>query len=372
MSMGIAIRPYTEAWVPAVAAFNRRLSDGGVPREFHFPEHHQPAWLPKLDGRRVFQEVYVATEGDQVRGAYILKVHEFWVNGRVMPVTYYHLPVSEGIVNRRYSTLGVQMLRGAMKGHPRLFCLGMGGFDRPLPQMLKAMGWSMCAVPFHFHVERPARFLRHVAVLRRRPVPRLLADAAAISGLGWLGINAVQRARTAARVPRVTAEYVDAFGPWADDLWQDCQSQYTLIAARDSAALNALYPSDKAVLRLRVHRGTRTIGWAVLLDTQMNGNRYFGDLRVGSIADCLAAPEDALAVVQAATAVLRARGVDLLVSNQSHAAWTAALDRAGFLRGPSNFILAASQALSRAIEPFDVNRTTVHFNRGDGDGPVNL
>ncbi|MEZ4290386.1 MAG: hypothetical protein R3E53_07555 [Myxococcota bacterium] len=48
-----------------------------------------------------------------------------------------------------------------------------------------------------------------------------------------------------------------------------------------------------------------------------------GNLRVGCVADCLARPEDADAVIDAATRFLRARGdVDCLVgSNQSHPAW---------------------------------------------------
>src|SRR5262245_43751715 len=99
--MAIAIEPYTSAWVPAVEAFNHRLADGGVDRAFQFPEAAVPAWLPKRAGQRVYQEFFLATERDDVRGAYILKFQEFSVGGRMMPIVYYHLPISEGIVDRR-------------------------------------------------------------------------------------------------------------------------------------------------------------------------------------------------------------------------------------------------------------------------------
>jgi hypothetical protein len=93
---------------------------------------------------------------------------------------------------------------------------------------------------------------------------------------------------------------------------------------------------------------------------------------VGSIADCLSRPENALAVTQAVTAFLLDRGVDLIVSNQSHAAWGAALRKNGFFSGPSNFIFAAGKPLAGLLAPLESVFPELHVNRGDGDGPVNL
>jgi hypothetical protein len=109
-----------------------------------------------------------------------------------------------------------------------------------------------------------------------------------------------------------------------------------------------------------------------MLDTQMKNNKYFGDLRLGSIADCLAAPKNAQVVIQAASQFLQERGVDLIVCNHSNSAWNAALKGNGFLAGPSNFILAASKPLAERIGSFDSNKNQLFFMRGDGDGPVNL
>ena len=52
--------------------------------------------------------------------------------------------------------------------------------------------------------------------------------------------------------------------------------------------------------------------------------------------------------------------------------WSAALKACGFLPGPSNFIFASSQALSRCMAEKGVRPDAVHVNRGDGDGPINL
>jgi len=370
--MAIVIQPYTADLVPAVKAFNQRLEAGGIARAFYFPEQHVPCWLPKLDGRRIYQEFYLAVEDESVRGGFSLKYQDFWLRDGVRTVGFYQMAISEGIVNRTYFSVGVQMLRHAGKAQPMLFALGMGGFDRPLPRMLKAMGWSLSAMPFYFKVNDPAAFIRNIAALRRSAIRRSLASFATRTGLGWMTIKTAHWMRSRAKDPAVCWEEVAGFGCWADELWENCSPRYLMIASRDSGTLNILYPSDKNFIRLRVSRESHVLGWAVLLDTQMAGNKYFGDLRVGSIVDCLAAPEHAFAVIQAATQALQERGVELIVSNQSHAAWGAAFRSAGFLPGPSNFIFAASRKLAEKLGPLEKSRQEIFFNRGDGDGPVNL
>jgi len=166
-------------------------------------------------------------------------------------------------------------------------------------------------------------------------------------------------------------EEVHQFDGWADELWQRCGSKYFATAVRDSATLNVLYPDDKYIA-LKIARGSQLLGWAVVLDTQMHASKYFGEMRLGSIADCFSSPEDAAAIVHAATDFLQTRGVDLIISNQSHRGWTAALKSSGYFTGPSNFIFAASKGLAELLSPLDQNFSELHLNRGDGDGPINL
>lgn len=372
--MGIAVEPYTETRIAAVRQFNLRLAAGGASDEFRFPE--RPATGPRpADGRRrVFPEYFLAVENGAVRGGFILNSRLFSFGADIRLVAHYRLPLSEGIVNQAYAGVGLQMLRSALKARPLLFALGMGGAGHPLPRMLKALGWSLFAVPFYFKVNGPQRFLRGIRALRSTPAGRTLLDLAAATGAGALAIRALQGLKTRrGRCGAFSAEPVEEFGPWSDELWERCRSHYAMIAVRDSETLGLLYPAgDPRFIRLKVTRAGAPAGWAVLLDTPMRGHKQFGDLRVGSIADCLAAPEDAGAVISAAAETLANRGVDLIVSNQSHDAWCAALDRAGFLRGPSNFLFAASKQLSHLLAPFERKKWVIHLNRGDGDGPIHL
>ncbi len=373
--MSITIREYTDEQVPAVRRFNERISAGGT--QSQFPLSPVPEWLPKAAGRRLFQEYYLAVEGEgaAVRGAYVLKHQDFWIRDRAVAIGDFDLPISEGIVDRAYCRIGVQLLRDAMRRQPLLYALGIGGYEEPLTRLLIAAGWSTFCVPFFFRVVHPAAFLRNVARLRGRAVSRWTSDALAATGLGWLAIRSLQAILGPQRRPDpvLRIEQVDEFSDWADDVWQHSRNQYGMTAVRDAETLRILYPrSDGKFLRLKISEGAGAIGWVVLLDTQCSGHKYFGDMRLGSIVNNFAAPADAARVLAAAAAFLQARGVDLMVSNQSHAAWCDGMRQAGFLGGPSNVIFAASPELAALLRRENTQNHELHFNRGDGDGPINL
>ena len=353
--MAIEIVPYLPVHAAALRRFNQRLAEGGV--EMHFPEPRGADWLPGT-------EQWLAVESGEVRGGYLLRRQVFSFGGEPAPVTHYRLPLSEGLVNRAYASLALRLVRDALAREPSLYALGMGGWDKPLPQMLKRLKWRMAAVPFYFKTPHPYRFLRQIRALRSSPLRRLACDAAAFSGAGWLALWLAGIARRPAAAPPLATPA--SFGGWTDAVWENCRARYAMSAVRDAATLDLLYPtSDPRFLRIRAGGG-----WAVLLDTAMQGHKQFGDLRVGSIVDALAPPEDAGAVVRTAARVLEERGVDLIVSNQLHRAWSNGLADAGFRQGPTNFLLALSPALAARIEGHADHE--IHINRGDGDGPIHL
>jgi len=356
-----------------VQALNERLRAGGLRTVFPaFP----PTWLPKRPGRKVFAEYFLAADDQAaVRGAYILKRQDFWLGGRTVSIADFTLPVSEGVVNRAYAPVGMRLLLDAQERQPLLYALGIGSYEEPLTRLLLAAGWQVMNVPFFFHVVRPRAFLRNIVYLRRSAARRLLLDASALSGLGWLAIRAAQcLRRSQVTVPAtVSVETVGEFSGWTDQLWEATRAHYRMSAVRDGETLRILYPRDQQrFLRLKVSDGGRMLGWAVLLDTPCSGHNHFGNMRLGSLVDCLAAPADARTVVACARSFLERRGVDLIVSNQAHAAWCEALDACGFMGGPSNFLFASSQALTAMLTAAGIAHDGLHLNRGDGDGPNNL
>lgn len=367
--MAIEIRPFTPDLVPLVEAFNARLQEGGAPPVDRFPESPVPRWLPKIDNRRIYQDIYLALENGSVRGGYLLKHQDFSFCGEIRSVGLFRWLLSEGIVNRKYAWVALEMLRSANKAQPLLH----GWASDALLRLLTLFGWGIREVEFYFKVNRPSRFLKEIPRLRKTTTGRLLLDFAAATGTGTIAIKAMHGVLTKRGERNVSVEPVGEFTDWADQLWNESKDRYAMVAVRDSETLKILYPSDsERFLCYRVLRGNSLVGWAVLLDTQMSNDKHFGNMKVGSIVDCLAAPENASIVTRAVTRVLEERGVDLIISNQSHAAWGAALRDAGFLRGPSALRFAASKGLVALLQPFPEKMVEVHYNRGDGEGPGHL
>jgi hypothetical protein len=126
------------------------------------------------------------------------------------------------------------------------------------------------------------------------------------------------------------------------------------------------------VSRLRVSLGGESFGWAVVIAADLREHNHFPFLRLGTIVDCLATPGKEDLVIAAATRFLEQQKVDLIVSNQMHAAWGAGMTRCGFLRYQTNFLFAAPRPLYGLLRASDEAMARVHLNRGDGDGPYNL
>ena len=335
--MPFVIKPLTEEHIPAVKEFNYRLTSAGVPFDLRFPECSLSDWLPKIEQRRLYQENFIVLEDGVVRGGYRVKRQDFSFRGCILPLDCFHWPMSEAVINKAYSWVFMLMLRHIQKTQPFLYSLGMGGNAESLiPRSLQSAGWKVRTLPFFFKVNRPTRFLREIQAIRKTALRRWLLNTAASTGIGALSLRSIQGVRTTSGRAREVAERVQAFSSWADDLWNDCKDRYAMIAVRDRESLSLLYPAgNERFLIYKISRGNEMIGWAVLLDTQMENNKHFGNMRVGTILDCLAQPEDAWAVVRAVTRILEERKVDLMVSNQSQALWCSAFRKVGFVVLPA-------------------------------------
>ncbi len=368
--MPISIQLYRKEHERGVQEFNERLQAGGAEPDFVFFKESVPRWLPQTGDEELFNEFFVALDGGVVRGGYALKHQRFQLpDGSFRSLAYYHHPLSEGIVRKSLAAVGGLLLRDAMQRQPLLYCLGMGGYDRPLPRMLVGIGWSHCLVPFFFKVVKPFRFFREMEALRRSAWRRRMMDLAACTGIGFAAMK-LHQAWAGAKLrfaPDTTVTEVEVFSDWATPLWEKARRNYSLAAVRDAATLQRLYPaSEKHLTRLRISRRGDDLGWAVV--AQRRPDTKYGSMRVGSILDCWADPTDAVPVMRAATDCLVQQGVDLIVSNQSHPLWGDALRTNGFMEAASNFIFAASKPLAALLPPLHNSSSRIHFTRADGDG----
>jgi hypothetical protein len=359
--------PFSAEWEPAVARFNRRMREGNAPADFDIPEKAVP---PKPGS--VKAQMFVAVEGEEVRGGMIIQEHPGVISDSAQPggslrretVINLQSPLSEAIIDPKYSMVSIQLFRFALKRCPYAYVVGMGGEERPLPRLLKAFGWSVRQVPFHFRILNARRCLTELKPLQRRPVMRVAAFIAAHSGAGAAALAVLQRRRVSAKGYRLETAHADAA---ADDaVWAGVEKRISFGVVRDSVTLPSYIVPG--VERFRVFRGTVLCGWFSMICASMRDHNYFGNLKVATLIDIMVIDAaDAAVVATLAVQYARSVGCDIVVSNQLHEETHAALRNVGFIPYASNYLIASSKPLTAAMSD-----ATSLVSRQDGDGLVNL
>jgi hypothetical protein len=368
--MPTLIREILPGDAESIREFNSRLEKAGV--TFAFPVDSSKLMQKEHGVNTPHQAAYVFSDGSAVRGGFILKSEQVFVGDQSFPVGNYQLPLSEGIVDRKYAMVGVQLIRDALARQSRLYCLGMGNTARPLPRLLSKLGWTVSKVPFLFRIENARNFTKEIRWLRQRARVRLLLDLARNTGTlaAIVGLARLSRRVFGSRVPiGVSFAEVPDLPEEIDELFFNVRDDYGLMCDRRAAAMRTRLPAnDSKLLRIVLRKSGKVAGWVVVSISRLSSHTQFGNMNLGCIVDGLAAPADVgLLVGEACRRLERAR-CDLLVSNQTHSAWIAGLRRQGFFQGPSNFILALSPPLAACLAAV----SSAHFNRADGDGPINL
>lgn len=351
----------------AVADFNRRMRERKAPTSFLLSEE----LLREEDSpSSIRRHQFLAFDSDHVRGGVIELDQPGWLNGEPVRALNFQSPLSEGIADSKHASVGLQIVRFMQHRSPAVYIVGMGSTTNPLPRLLKAAGWSLKDIPFLYRVHSANAFLRELQPLRSTRAKRMAADLARWTGIGALGLAVKYRSR----VKTVgTLRVQQTWGDWADELWSRARPNCSFAVNRDRRSLEWMYPSGDPRTRIfLVEKGTDPVGWGVCFDTRMKENRYFGNMRVGSILDCVAAPGHEAETATLVDRQLGLDGCDLTLINHSHADWVNAFRRAGFSAGPSNYLLGMSKRLTAAIESAPGGESRMHITRGDGDGRVHL
>ena len=268
------------------------------------------------------------------------------------------------------------MLHDAQKKYKNLFCLGMGGYSEPLPKLLKGLNWNLQEVPFFFKVCHPLTFLKNIRYLKGSKLRSLIIALVANSGLGWLCIKFFFLIVSLFYIrlkkePYIAVKEIEVFDQDLNSVWENAKQYSSFIAVRNCEYLRTLY-SDKRFIKLKFFDDNEVVGWSICLCTNLYDHKQFGHMRLGSIVDCLSLKDYERNIISKTSEILKKKGVDLIVSNQSHIFWKNALKMNSFINGPSNFIFASSSELSNKLVNNIKLKDHMHITRGDGDGPINL
>ena len=360
------VRRYEDADAPAIARLNGRLRAGNVPHVVYTEgaEQHRPG--------AIRERMFVAEHDGEIHGAVWLREQTFRIRGQDVRCGWLKYPVAESLIDPKFNGVAASLIMHCMREQPRLFALGLGGHETPLARMLKALRWTGVTVPMLARLVRPGRVLRQAPAIRQTPFRRAAANLLGWSGLASLGLwlrDVVSGARAARRQTSYSAVECASFGPWADALWQRVRDRYGFLAARDSVTVEALMPRSSDITRLRVRDGDEDVGWVTIVRHDFSigaPDRHLGALRVGVVADALAAPEHVRGTLAAALRTLELAGMDMIFTNQLHAVWTEPLRDFGLMNVPSNFALYASPIAAALASDWH----EAHVNRGDCDGPI--
>jgi hypothetical protein len=301
--------------------------------------------------------------------------HNVFIKGERRDFCWADMPVSEGIVDRKYSLAIIQLMKRATAYQPFLMTMGVGTPEEEAFRFLVKLGWRWRLAPFFFYPVRVTKTLLGLKYLKERPKLRYAALLGAVSGAGagLSGLLSLRRHLTSFLSTCQSSEE-SAFYDWADHIFTNALPEYAAAIRSDATTLNIVYPpDDPCYTRLRVRRkgAKEDVGWIVVVSKQMEDNRYFGDLKVGTLADGFGRAADAPALVAAGIDYLAETGTDIIVANFLHAAWARACRSSGMLPGPSNYNIFVSPG-GPLLRDDSCPPEEIHVARGHGDGLVAL
>ena len=357
----------------AVARFNDRLKAGGreeaLPLDPALPgeAQYRPAGFP------IYRRMILADDGQEVRAAMLLCHHNVFIQGERRDFYWTKMPLSEGIINVKYSLAIIQLMKKTLEQHPFLMGVGAGTSDSDGYRLFANLRWRHQSVPFFFFPVKVSKVLRGLRYLQKNAKLRYGALLGAYSGVGagLSGMLALRR-KFLTNLSGYEAAVVERFDEWADQVFTHALADYPVAIRSDATALNIVYPpDDQRYVRLRVTRKGSASGWIVVASKQMHNHHYFGNLQVGTLVDGFGRANEVPALLAAGLNHLVEKGVDIIVANFSHAAWSAACRRAGMFSGPSNFQLFVAPQGGTVLQA-SCPLPQIHVARGHSDGMDNL
>lgn len=378
--MVITFSSYSISDIPAVKRLNQRFKDANS--DLTFPETNISSVFPKEGEVKLYIEYFLAKdENGEVRGGYFFKNQEFYINGKDVEIVFMQWPLSEGVINAEYKHVGGLIIKDMEQRRKIVYSLGMGGFEYPLPKRLKKNGWYMYLLPFYFFIVKPGAFLNefeYIKTLRKSAIKNIIINIVRLFGLLYIFVfftriyTAIFRLIRLKKYRDINIEVIEEFSSFADELWEKNKDYYSIIAKRDSSILNRLYLKTELKFRkLKINKNENCIGWVVLLCTKMYNDKYFGNLKLGSVIDGFSNPEHSDLLLYKSIEYLKKSRADLIIANHANVRWGKHFKRNGFIKGPSNFILASSKGLKEYFEN-DIDFENSFLMRGDGDGPIHL
>lgn len=173
---------------------------------------------------------------------------------------------------------------------------------------------------------------------------------------------------------RGTVREEKAFEASYDTLWQRVQGKFDALIVRDRAYLEARYGQQMSNYRLLACRHReKLLGYLILKIKQFQNDPRMGNIRMGTIVDCLFDPADRRvqqSLLVAAMRLCRSKEVDVIFCTASHFQVQELLMVNGFIKLPGNLHFAYYDRKG-CISPH-LELSSWHLMRGDSDADANF
>src|SRR5215813_2309701 len=189
------IRYAEKSDLAAVARLNRRLKAGGRDDEMPLDPALPGEAQYRPEGFPVYRRMMIAEDGQEVRAAMLLYHHNVFIKGEKRDFCWADMPVSEGIVNHKYSLAIIQLMKRATDYQPFLMTMGVGTPEIEAFRFLVKLGWRWSLAPFYFYPVRVTKTLLGLRYFKGRPKLRYAALLGAFSGAraGLSGLLSLRR-----------------------------------------------------------------------------------------------------------------------------------------------------------------------------------
>jgi hypothetical protein len=186
----------------------------------------------------------------------------------------------------------------------------------------------------------------------------------------WLGLTRLGRPGHTPMQVREERDFDDSY----DDLWQAVGGRFGACLARDRTYLQGRFGANPQRYRLLgCRQQDRLLGYCIVKTRQFSADSRMGNMKVGTIVDCLfdpVAPAALQALLAAAVKLCAREKVDAVLCTASHAAVRRLLRANGFFSIPGNLNFALHNRTPLPIQ--DIPLDSWHLMRGDSDADQNF
>jgi len=186
----------------------------------------------------------------------------------------------------------------------------------------------------------------------------------------WVGLTIAARPRAVPVEVREEQGFDDSY----NELWQAVRTRFGACLARDQKYLQGRFgahPDRYRVLGCR--QDNRLLGYCIVKTKQFSNDPRMGNMKVGTIVDCLfdpAAPAVFQALLDRALKLCAREGVHAVLCTASHAAVRRLLRGNGFFAIPGNLNFAYHNRTDVPLQ--DIRLESWHLMRGDSDADQNF